>query len=65
MVSGLAGVVDLFEVEVCPFFADSVSHSDIRFHGAVRIFLLDEIDSNHSLPFIRASFVESLEVAFF
>lgn len=57
MVFGLTGMVDFFEIEVSPFFDDSITDSNVRLHGTIGILLLDEIDADHSRPLVRAGFI--------
>lgn len=65
MISGLSCMVNFFEVQVWPLFADSISNSDVRLHGAIRVFLLNKVNADHPFPLVRAGLVESLEIDFF
>ena len=48
-----------------PLLADSIADSDVGLHRTIGVFLLDKVNTHHSLPFIRTSLVEPLKVYLF
>lgn len=55
-------MVHFFDVEMCIFLDYSVSHSNVGLHWAIGIFLLDEVNTDCSRPFIGANFIQSVEI---